>query len=34
MAKLPSCEDYEVSINVPRLIKCPKLSCGHVEKTQ
>lgn len=32
MANLPSCEDYEVSINVPRLIKCPKLSCGHVEK--
>ena len=32
MANLPSCEDYEVSINVPRLIKCPNLSCGHVEK--
>jgi serine/threonine protein kinase len=32
MAKLPSCEDYEISINVPRLIKCPKLQNGHVEK--
>ena len=32
MAKLPSCEDYEISINVPRLIKSPKLSRGHVEK--
>lgn len=32
MANLPSCEDYEVSINVPRLIKCPKLRYGHVEK--
>ena len=32
MAKLPSCEDYEISINVPRLIKCPKLENGHVEK--
>ena len=32
MAKLPSCEDYEISINVPRLIKCSKLQHGHVEK--
>lgn len=32
MAKLPSCEDYEISINVPRLVKSSKLSCGHVEK--
>ena len=32
MAKLPSCEDYEISINVPRLIKSRKLSNGHVEK--
>ena len=32
MAKLPSCEDYEISINVPRLIKCLKLQNGHVEK--
>ena len=32
MANLPSCEDYEISINVPRLIKCPKLQNGHVEK--
>lgn len=32
MVKLPSCEDYEISINVPRLIKCPKLRNGHVEK--
>lgn len=32
MAKLPSCEDYEISINTPRLIKCPKLHNGHVEK--
>ena len=32
MAKLPSCEDYEISINVPRLIKCQKLQNGHVEK--
>lgn len=32
MANLPSCEDYEVSINVASLIKCPKLRYGHVEK--
>lgn len=32
MAKLPSCEDYEISINDSRLIKCYKLQNGHVEK--
>ena len=32
MAKLPSCEDYEISINNSRLIKCNKLNGGHVEK--
>lgn len=32
MANLPSCEDYEVSINVASLIKCPELRNGHVEK--
>ncbi len=32
MANLPSCEDYEVSINVASLIKCPKLRSGQVEK--
>lgn len=32
MAKLPSCEDYEIAINDSRLIKCSKLQNGHVEK--
>lgn len=32
MAKLPSCEDYEISINNARLIKCSALCGGHVEK--
>lgn len=32
MANLPSCEDYEIAINVPRLIKSTKLLNGHVEK--
>lgn len=32
MAKLPSCEDYEISINNPQLIKSVLLSGGHVEK--
>ena len=32
MAKLPSCEDYEIAINVPQLVKSNKLSQGHVEK--
>ena len=32
MAKLPSCEDYEISINNAQLIKSPTLIGGHVEK--
>ena len=32
MAKLPSCEDYEISINNAQLIKSNLLSGGHVEK--
>lgn len=32
MAKLPSCEDYEISINNAQLIKSESLSGGHVEK--
>lgn len=32
MAKLPSCEDYEVSINNAQLIKSSLLSGGYVEK--
>lgn len=32
MAKLPSCEDYEISINNAQLIKSNSLSGGHVEK--
>lgn len=32
MSKLPSCMDYEVAINEPRLIKCSKLRNGQVEK--
>lgn len=32
MAKLPSCEDYEISINNAQLIRSRVLSGGHVEK--
>ena len=32
MANLPSCEDYEISINNARLIKSAALCGGHVEK--
>lgn len=32
MTKLPSCEDYEISINNERLVKCCTLHGGHVEK--
>lgn len=32
MDKIPTCEDYEIAIDEPRLIKCTRLSGGHVEK--
>jgi serine/threonine protein kinase len=32
MAKLPSCEDYEISIDTAPLIKAPILQGGYVEK--
>lgn len=32
MAKLPSCEDYEISISNARLIVCDALIGGHVEQ--
>ncbi len=34
MDKIPTCEDYEIAIDEPRLIKCTRLSGGHVEKNE